>query len=213
MARRKRSAKGRFVKAGGATRRRRRRRATVTRMASGRKRARRAAVTHNNPRRRRRRRSYAANPRRRRSHRRYRHNPPVSVRGFTNLLKEGFVGGAGVVVGQQAVRKGSTFIKQYVPGQATATGFMTLISPLIAATATAWLGHKFARRYGAFIAAGAFSEVINAGLAQTPIASALSAYPAAVQLRAWPAPRAVTAGAPVGVRAWPGRAGTVREVG
>lgn len=212
MARRKRNAKGRFVKSHATTKRRRRRTATVTRMRSGRKRARRAAVTHLNPRRRRRYRlGKAYGAKRSRSHRRhYRHNP--SVRGFTNLLKEGFVGGAGVVIGQQITRKGSALFKQYIPGQATATGFMTLISPLAAATIGSFIADKFAKKLAPFIVAGAFSEVINLGLAQTPAASYLSAYPQVVSLRAWPQPKVLPSAAP-GVRAWPGRAGTVREVG
>jgi hypothetical protein len=50
-----------------------------------------------------------------------------------------------------------------------------------AAAVTSYAASRFipgaARRYAPFIAAGAWSEVINAGLAQTPIAPYLSAFP------------------------------------
>lgn len=198
--------------------RHRRRHVVARRHAVNPKRRRRRAVAVRRaaaPRRRRRRR-HLANPARKRHARRYHRNP--GGLGFKSILQDA-KGGVGVVVGQQATRKLGALAKQYVPGMTTATGPMALIPTLLAAIGTSIAARKFARQWAPFIAAGAFSEVINGGLALTPASSFLSAYPRVVGVSAWPAVgaggnAALPAGRTVvGMRAWARPGGSVREVG
>lgn len=217
--RRRRNSKGRFVKASNPARRRRRRRnpsRSVARLSA-------------NPARRRRRRrrnpgAFArirrANPRHHR--RRRRRNP--SMGGLVGNIVQDLKNGAGVVLGQVAVRKIRGAVTGMLPAatQTTvATGAGHVALSLAAAITASVAARKFAPGYARYVAAGAMSEVLNGVLATTPIAPFLSAFPRRVPVRvpargvnAWPAapamPTALPAGrvgARSGFAAWPVQAG------
>lgn len=184
------------------------------------KRRRRKSAKSNPPRRRRRRRHAVAriNPphrhvkRRRRHHsnpprrRHYRRNP-----GLAGSFMEDGKNGLGVVAGQVVTRKISSAAAAMLPAPAAGSAVEKIQNiglRLGAAALTAFLARKFAPRgLAAFVAAGAFGEAINWGLAQTPVAPFLGALPAR---RALPLPMtrvgrvaAWPRSLPAGVGAWP----------
>jgi hypothetical protein len=172
MARRRRTASGRFTKRA-ATKRRRRRvhRNPVARTRRRRSRARRHLVRSHlsNPVRRRRRRSYRANSHRR--HRRhYRRNPGFGLDFLVTGLKEGAV----VFGAQVANRKVANLVQQYVPGLSivAADGTPSLVgifgSRIIAASAVTMLARKVTPNLARLVAAGAFADAIGATLANVP---------------------------------------------
>lgn len=221
MARRRRNSKGRFVKASNPARRRRRRRNP----------SRAVAVRSANPatRRRRRRRNPGAFARIRRANprhhrRRRRRNPGMG--GLVGNIVQDLKNGAGVVLGQVAVRKIRGAVTGMLPAatQTTvATGAGHVALSLAAAITASVAARKFAPGYARYVAAGAMSEVLNGVLATTPIAPFLSAFPRRVPVRmpagrngvnAWPAAPSMPAALPggrVGARsgfaAWPVQAG------
>ena len=178
-----------------------------------RRRRRPVAVTHYaaNPRRRRRRHAVARVHRRRHA-RRYRHNPRFGV----NFLMEGLKDGVAVSAGQLVTKKLGSIAQQYVPGL-SGTGAVPVIgSSALAAVVTSLAARQFVPRASRLITAGAFSQVVNAAIAQTPLAGTLglSAWPAPVApvraVGAWPARPALPA---AGVRAWPSaRVGGMRVI-
>jgi len=206
---RRRNKSGRFVK-GGASKNPGRKR--------GRRKARsRAAVVVVNPKHRARRRRAKANPPTHHRRRRARRNPPS----LGSVFEEAVTGagrGFAVVGGQVVTRKirgaaqgivpATTNVSTGLPGVATTAGAALAITVL-----AAMLTPPKYRRAAEFVVAGAWSEAINCGLAQTPIAPYLSAFsptrrsivrgyvqPARVRgVQAWPAalPRS-------GMSAWPG---------
>ncbi len=151
--------------------------------------------------------------RRRHTTRRYRHNPRFRV----NFLMEGLKDGVAVSVGQIATKKLGGIVQQYVPGLSGSGTAQAIGSKALAAVGTALIVRKVFPRGARMIAAGAFSEVVNAAVAATPVGATLglSAWPAPVAptrgIRAWtPAPALPAAG----VRAWPvARVGGMRVIG
>ena len=211
MAKRRRNRKtGRFVSGGGGrVRRRRRRRTTVARTTT----RRRHRVTASAPRRRRRRRSYASNPPRRR---RYRRNPSIvpTARGLVGGIVQGVKDGAAVFAGQVAARKVRGAVTGMLPANAqatVATGVGQIGLAIASAVVTTLAARQFAPSgYRRLIAAGAFTEAINAIVAQTPVAAYLSAFPVRSRVRSgYNVPAGRTAVASGGLRAYPlaGRAG------
>lgn len=205
---------------------RRRRKATTSLLSNGRRRKRRAAVTHRNPPKRRRRRTGVAlfranpgvvvhrNPRKRRRHH-FRRNPgllPGGARGIANTVMQGLKDGASVVGGQIAARKIRGAVTGMLPAETQAslkTGVGYVALSIASAIGVAIGARKLLPAQARFLAAGAFSEAINAGLAQTPVAPYLGAFapPRRVLptrtagsrgVSAWP-----MAGAPAGLGAWP----------
>lgn len=154
----------------------RRRRKSAARSAPRRRRRRAVAVARANPPRRRRRRHVVAraNPSRRR--RGYRRNPPGGMMG---QVTEGLQDGLAVVGGQVIARKLATGVAAMVPTPTNATiqKVQYVGLRLAAAIGVAMASKKFAPKYSRMMTAGAFSEAINAGLAQTPIAPFLAAIP------------------------------------
>lgn len=207
MARRRRVRRARKSIAKSSAPRRRRRRVAVARRASAATPARR---------RRRVRRAFASNPptRRRRVRRRrtFRRNPGLgSARGVVDNIVQGLKDGATVVGGQVIARKIRGAITGMLPASAqtavkSGAGYVALT--IGSAIAVSLAARKFLPAQARMAAAGAFSEAINAALAQTPIAPYLGAFgprrivPVAGRrpgVSAWPQPRAVAAG----VSAWP----------
>jgi hypothetical protein len=208
-----------------AAKRRRKRKATATTMSTGKRRKARAAVTHVNPPRRRRRRlrhnppavvrrraraAFGANPRRRR----FRRNPGgVNVRGIGNQVIGDLKNGAAVFLGQLVARKTQGALSGMLPATVdVTTGMNSVFIKGAAAVAISVGARKLMPKYAAYAAAGAWSEVIAAGLAMSPAAGYLGAFrvrrvvPVAAnragRVSAYPGgQRAV--GAPRGVSAWP----------
>lgn len=181
---------------------RRRHAVNARRTRRTRRRRRPVAVTHYaaNPGRSRRRHAVARVHRRRHA-RRYRHNPRFGV----NFLMEGLKDGVAVSAGQLVTKKLGGIAQQYVPGL-SGTGAVPVIgSSAIAAVVTSLAARQFVPRASRLITAGAFSQVVNAAIAQTPLAGTLglSAWPAPVApvraVGAWSARPALPA---AGVRAW-----------
>jgi len=222
MARRRRNAKGRFVKASNPARRRRRRRNPARSVAVARR-----ATSANPARRRRRRRNPGAFARIRRAnpHRRRRRRRNPSMGGIVGNIVQDLKNGAGVVLGQVAVRKIRGAVSGMLPATSQATvsaGAGHVALSLAAAIVASVAARKAAPNYARYIAAGAMSEVLNGVLATTPIAPFLSAFPRRVPVRmpgrgnvnAWPAAPQMPAalpggrvGARSGVAAWPVAAG------
>lgn len=181
--RRRRNAKGRFMKGGGAApRRRRRRRHAVARArtaAPARRRRRRRAVASyaSNPPRRRRRRRVGL---RARARRRYRRNP-FPGGSLVNSAVQGIKDGGAVVAGQIVARKFRGAVTGMMPAEmrgkvASGAGYVAL--NVLGAIATTMAAKKLlGGRAATFIAAGAWAEAINGAIAQTPIAPYLSAFP------------------------------------
>lgn len=214
---------------------RRRRRRTATRVAAAPRRRRRRRV-HANPgalgrarrnpptrrARRRRRAAVAAS-----SRRRFRRNPGISASGLVGGIVQGLKDGGAVVVGQVAVRKLRGALTGMMPAtmqtQVASPGLANIGLKVASALVVSLVARKAAPAQSRMIAAGAFSEVINAALAATPIAPYLSAYPGGrralpvqagnvipggrrAALSAWTAPRQV------GMSAYP-TGGNMRSVG
>lgn len=192
---------------------RRTRKAVVRKSAPRRRRRRAVAVarTTARPVRRRRRPVFAANPparRRRRKHaasgkrRRFRRNPglvPSSARGIVGGIVQGLKDGAAIVGGQVAARKIRGAITGMMPaaqqaGLKSGAGYVGL--SLVGAIITSIAAKKLIPTQARMITGGAFSEVINAGLAQTPAAAYLGAF--------GPSRRLIAPAARRGVAAWPG---------
>jgi hypothetical protein len=207
MARKRRVRRARKTFAKNAPRRRRRRAlAVVRRAAAPARRRRRKAVFASNPPRRHHRRRVARHHRRR-----FSRNPGISTSGIVGGIVQGLKDGAVVVAGQVAARKIRGAITGMLPA-ATQTslksgaGYVAL--SIGSAVAVSIAAKKFLPAQARMAAAGAFSEAINAALAQTPIAPYLGAFaprrivPIAgrrpVGVGAWTAPAAVA-----GVGAWP----------
>lgn len=175
---------------------RRRRRKSVARANPVRRRRRRAVTARANPVRRRRRHA-RANPVRR--HRRgFRRNPP----GMMGQVMEGLQDGAAVVAGQVIARKLATGVAAMVPAPSSASiqKVQYVGLRLAAAVGISVMARKFAPKYSRMMAAGAFSEAINAGLAQTPIAPFLAAIPRRRNPAMGALPRRAAAGR---IAAWP----------
>jgi hypothetical protein len=189
--------------------RRRRRRATAV------------AVRASAPvkRRRRRRAVFASNPVRhrrtvRRHRRKFARNPGVSssTRGIVGSIVQGLKDGAVVVAGQVAARKIRGAITGMLPSTSqtavkSGAGYVAL--SIGSAVAVSIAAKKFLPAQARMAAAGAFSEAINAALAQTPVAPYLGAFgPRRIVatrragVGAWAQPVAVAAGR-AGVGAWP----------
>jgi hypothetical protein len=221
MARRmpRRNARGRFVRSSGTTTRRRRRR-TYRRNP--------ARAEALNPRRRRRRYrrnagAVALNPRRRRrvfasrARRRYRRNPGraiVSARGIVGSIIQGVKDGSAVFAGQVVARKVRGAVTGMLPANAQAaiaTGAGQVALAIASAVVTTLGAKQFVPQgYKRLVAAGAFSEAINAVVAQTPVAGFLSAFPARRVYPVLPNGRAVPSNlvrAAAGVAAYPMRPG------
>ncbi len=206
---RKRGKGGRFLSAASGTRRRRRRvRRNPVAANPPRRRRRRSAVTVA---RRRQSTSVARVTRRRRRRVGFRRNPP-NIRGIVGGVFEGIKTGSAVVVGQTIARKVRGAVQGMLPASINvSTGLGQVGVSLAAAVGTTvavgFLPSSF-RRFGPFIVAGAFSETINAALAQTPIAPYLSAFPNRRVVRVGPGAngaqgRAVAAANGGRVSAWP----------
>lgn len=200
----------------------RRRRATATTMATGRRRRRRAAVTHRNPPTRRRRRRAVARSR-------YRRNPGLpSTRGIVGGIIQGLKDGAAVVGGQVAARKARGAITGMLPAAAkakVATGAGYVALSIASAIGVSLAARKFLPGQARMIAGGAWSEAINAALAQTPVAPYLGAFAPVRRLvpargrvnnvSAWPGSGAaqLAAAGRSGVAAWPRSVGMPMNAG
>jgi hypothetical protein len=176
MARRRRTASGRFTKRAHTKRRRHRRNpAAGTRLS--RRSSRRARRRYTNltahrkgyyPNRPRRRRRFRANSHRRR--RSYRRNPGFGLDFLVSGLKDGAV----VFAAQVANRKVANLVQQYVPGLSivSAAGTPSLVgifgSRVIAASAVTLLARKVTPNLARLVAAGAFADAIGATLANVP---------------------------------------------
>lgn len=177
----------------------RRRRKAAKSAPKRRRRRRSTAVAHSAPKRRatRRRRKSVAKTSRRRS-RSFRRNPPI-----LSDIKNGIVDGLSVVAGQTATRKLGAAISAALPPASTtnqvAASAQFVGTRLAGAIAVGIAARKFAPKYSRMVVAGAFAEVVNCALAQTPVAPFLSALPRR-RLVALPSRTGVPA-----VRAWPGQ--------
>lgn len=156
-----------------------------------------------NPTKRRRRRSAVAKTTRRR-----RRNPGIaSARGAVGGIVQGLKDGGAVVAGQVVTRKLRGAITGMLPADQQAkmksgVGYIGLC--LLSAVVTSLVAKRALPNYSRLISAGAFSETINAALAQSPTAvKFLSAYPGGTRrLNAWPGATALPAGRG-NLAAWP----------
>lgn len=193
-----------------AAKRKRARRHVRRHVARRRRRAVTVSARINPPRRRRRRhvrvRHVVSNPRHRR--RRARHNPPI--RGIVGGIMRDLQNGLGAWGGLVATRKIRGAITGMLPAttQATVQGAAGKIGlSLASAIVASIVARRVLPRYAPYIAAGAFAEVVDCAVQQTPVAAYFSAYP---RFRAYPTPAApglVVAG---GRTALPARAGGLR---
>lgn len=193
---------------------RRARKASVTKMATGRRRRVRAAVTHRNPApKRRRHRRYKANPavttfrKNPKRRRRFRRNPgllPGGTKGIVGNIVQGLKDGVAIVGGQVAARKIRGAVTGMLPAATqleVASGMGYVALSLVSAIAVSIAAKKFIPGQARMIAGGAFSEAINAGIAQTPVAPYLGAF---APVRRIVPPITRRAGGRPGVNAWPG---------
>lgn len=123
-------------------------------------------------------------------------------KGLVNDIVQGLKDGTVIVGGQIGARKIRGAITGMIPVTSQASvqsgaGYiaLTVVSALIVSLAA----KKFVPAYARMATAGAFSETINAALAQTPVAAYLGAF-APVRRRVIPS----GAGNRRGVAAWPG---------
>lgn len=226
------SARGRKRRRTRARAKSKRRRQTLSGATMAKRRRRRRAASATPARRRRRRRNPGAlGParrvlanRRRRSSRRRRRNPGVvrrvrrnspfaSTRGIVGGIVQGLKDGGAVVLGQVGARKVRGAVTGMLPANLqaqVATGAGQIALSLASAVVVSLVARKALPNHARMIAAGAWSETINAALAQTPIAPLMSAFPARRRVAsaprrgvaAWPTAAALPAGRP-GVAAWP----------
>lgn len=167
------------------THRRRRRHVAVSR------RRRRVAVAASiNPPRRRSRRRRLSNPAR--HHKRRRHSNPPLARGLVGNIVTDLKAGASAFVGGVVTRKIRGAVTGMLPAtaQAQVQGAAGQVGlSVVGAIVTSLVARRFAPGYARFIAAGAWSEAISCGVAQTPIASYLGAYSPTRRIRVAAYPR------------------------
>jgi hypothetical protein len=105
----------------------------------------------------------------------------LTPRGLVGGIVQGLKDGAAVFAGQVAARKVRGAVTGMLPAstQATvSTGVGQVGLAIASAVVTTLAARQFAPRgFGRLIAAGAFTEAINAVVAQTPVAPFLSAIP------------------------------------
>jgi hypothetical protein len=171
------------------------------------------ARLRSNPRKRRRRRSVAVATRSTRR-RRYRRNPGLG--GVVGTIVQGLKDGGAVVGGQVAARKIRGAVTGLLPADMQAkvrTGVGHIALSIASAVTVSLVTKRFLPGYSRMVAAGAFSEAINAALAQTPVAPFLGAFPARRVVaapvnggrrgvNAWSGASALPPAAPRGVGAW-----------
>lgn len=135
------------------------------RRASSRRRA--VVVKINRPRRSRRRGGFAKGMRvnRRRGRRRgFRRNPGFSVRGATSLLREGAMGGVGVIFGRALTR----VIVRVIP-LGDGSPVLTTVKGALGALATGYAFKAVMPKMAPYALAGAFADVLSPWLQQVPV--------------------------------------------